>query len=137
MIFRYARHTTDLQRIEEFYTKVVGLQKIGNFQNHNNYDGLFLGLPCMNWHLEFTRSNEIPQSMFDEDDALVFYFTSENEILKVKERIEENNIKLEIPRNPYWHEHGIIISDPDGYKVIFSLSGFTITEKAAQSLQPL
>nr|WP_262708193.1 hypothetical protein [Sphingobacterium alimentarium] len=36
-----------------------------------------------NWHLEFTVSSEMPQSNFDEDDALVFYLPS-NEELELK-----------------------------------------------------
>ena len=41
MTFRYARHTTDLKQIERFYTEIVGLEKLGGFEKHNNYDGLF------------------------------------------------------------------------------------------------
>ena len=56
MTFRYARHTTDLKQIERFYTEIVGLEKLGGFEKHNNYDGLFLGHKNSNWHLEFTTS---------------------------------------------------------------------------------
>ncbi|GAW90739.1 prolyl endopeptidase [Flavobacterium psychrophilum] len=84
MTFRYARHTTDLKQIERFYTEIVGLEKLGGFEKHNNYDGLFLGHKNSNWHLEFTTSIEKPESKFDEDDILVFYVNSEVEFKKVK-----------------------------------------------------
>lgn len=121
MEFRYARHTNDLSQIELFYTQIVGLVNLGGFRNHDSYDGLFLGFPGFNWHLEFTVSGEKPAHTFDEDDALVFYVKSDDELLKIRDRVINNNIGLETPKNPYWVKNGIMISDPDGYKVIFSV----------------
>jgi extradiol dioxygenase family protein len=121
MTFRYARHTTDLQKIEEFYTEIVGLEKIGSFENHNNYDGLFLGHKNANWHLEFTTSTNKPNTKFDQDDILVFYLNSEIELAKIENKIKQKNIKLEVPKNPYWIENGLMISDPDSFKVVFSV----------------
>lgn len=120
MIFRYARHTTDLDRIEKFYTEIVGLEKIGEFKNHANYDGLFLGFYNQDWHLEFTVSEGKPASSFDNDDLLVFYLESEAEIDKIKKRIQRNKINLKTPKNPYWAKNGLMISDPDGFKIVFS-----------------
>jgi catechol-2,3-dioxygenase len=45
MKFRYARHTNDLKSIVDFYTKIIGLKKLGSFENHSNYNGVFIGLP--------------------------------------------------------------------------------------------
>ncbi|MBK8723789.1 MAG: hypothetical protein IPL95_16520 [Saprospiraceae bacterium] len=47
MTFRYARHTSDLESIEKFYTEIVGLEKLGGFKNHNHYNGLFLGISIL------------------------------------------------------------------------------------------
>ncbi len=127
MTFRYARHTTDLRKIELFYNDIVGLEKLGGFENHNNYDGLFLGHKNSNWHLEFTTSTEFPKSKFDEDDILVFYVNSEIELANIKKRINQKNIPIEVPKNPYWEENGIMISDPDGFKIIFSLRQLNFT----------
>ncbi|WP_127130208.1 VOC family protein [Pseudoflavitalea rhizosphaerae] len=121
MTFRYARHTTDLKSIEKFYTEIVGLQKLGGFEAHDEYDGIFLGLPGLDWHLEFTISPEKPQSKFDEDDILVFYKNSAADLAVIKKIIEGNHIPLETPKNPYWSKYGLMISDPDGYKIIFAL----------------
>ena len=121
MTFRYARHTTNLQEIEKFYTEIVGLEKIGSFENHNNYDGLFLGHKNSNWHLEFTTSTNKPNSKFDQDDILVFYLNSEIELAQIKKTIKQKNINLEVPKNPYWSENGIMISDPDRFKVVFTV----------------
>ena len=121
MRFRYARHTPNLDRITKFYTEIIGLSKLGDFQNHSHYDGVFLGFANSDWHLEFTSSNEKPQSYFDEDDALVFYFSSKDELEQKRSFLKRNGINTLKPKNPYWEENGIMIQDPDGYKVIFSV----------------
>jgi hypothetical protein len=125
MIFRYARHSTDLNRLEKFYTQVVGLENLGGFQNHDDYDGLFLGLPNMNWHIEFTTSSEAPMSQFDEDDALVFYVNCDMEFAAIKTKLKAKKVLLETPKNPYWQHHGVMVSDPDGCKVIFTIRHLT------------
>lgn len=127
MEFRYARHTTSLQQIEDFYTRVMGLEKLGGFKAHDNYDGIFLGLPGLHWHLEFTASHELPVSKFDEDDALVFYVNTVIEMEALQKRIAANNISTLQPKNPYWVKNGLMIADPDGYKIIFSIKHIPLT----------
>jgi len=64
----------------------------------------------------------MPQSNFDEDDALVFYLPS-NEELELKSLfLQQNNIEVLKPKNIYWAENGLMILDPDGYRVIFSVN---------------
>lgn len=129
MIFRYARHTTDLQQIKEFYTDIVGLEELGGFENHSNYDGLFLGYKNSTWHLEFTTSTVKPKNQFDHDDILVFYVNSEIELASIKKTIHQKGIHLQLPKNPYWVENGIMISDPDGFNIIFSIKQFHFSSK--------
>ncbi|HLO56528.1 MAG TPA: VOC family protein [Saprospiraceae bacterium] len=121
MTFRIARHTTDLLAIEIFYTSIVGLQKLGGFQNHDGYDGIFLGHPHQDWHLEFTSSGDAPDSRFDDDDCLVFYVNSKIELAEIKDNLAKQNIATIEPKNPYWKVNGLMIADPDGYKIIFAL----------------
>ena len=125
MTFRYARHTDNLIKIEQFYTEIVGLEKLGYFENHNNYNGIFLGQKNSNWHLEFTSSSEQPKSKFDEDDILVFYVNSQIELTRIKQTIENKCITLEVSKNPYWNANGIMVSDPDNFKVVFSVKQLT------------
>lgn len=120
MIFRNARHTSNLELIIEFYTTILDLKVLGNFENHNGYDGVFLGKENLNWHLEFTSTNEEVISKFDEDDILVFYPTDKMSYEQMLKNIKENNIKILSPKNPYWIENGILIQDPDTYKIIIS-----------------
>ena len=120
MIFRAARHTNDLKPLIEFYTNIVGLDVLGSFEDHDNYDGVFLGKHGQNWHLEFTKSLTKANHKFDADDILVFYPEQAAEYDKILERINYYEIKIITPENPYWRNNGIMIKDPDGYCIVIS-----------------
>lgn len=120
MTFRFARHTNDLEQLKSFYTSVLGLELLGSFENHNGYDGIFLGKPNENWHLEFTKSNEVVSFNYNEDDILVFYPNSKLEYELIYEKLKHYSIKTIEAKNPYWNEHGIMFLDPDGYRIVIS-----------------
>ena len=73
MKLRVARHTNDLENIKSFYVNILGFEIKGGFENHNNYEGIFIGKPSENWHLEFTKSKEKININCNEEDYLVFY----------------------------------------------------------------
>jgi len=121
MKFRFARHTNDLEPIIKFYRDILGLQIIGEFKNHNNYDGIFFGKAGLDWHLEFTTSIGSPDHEPDKDDLLVFYVESEKEYIKLKEKFKDEGISSVVPKNPYWKENGSTYTDPDGFRVVISI----------------
>ncbi|MFB6320708.1 VOC family protein [Saccharicrinis sp. FJH54] len=118
MRLRCARHTDQLDIIVKFYQQILGLDVIGSFKDHQGYDGVFLGLPGADWHLEFTTSEQKPEHIPDHDDLLVFYPDSEQEYQRIIKAIEENHIASEVPVNPYWQENGVMIKDPDGFLIV-------------------
>lgn len=120
MNFRVARHTNNLEAIKFFYTTVLGFDILGSFENHDGYDGVFIGKKELDWHLEFTKSDEIIKFDFNEDDSLVLYPTSKEEYNKIIKSLEINAINTIIAKNPYWNENGKMVLDPDGYRVIIS-----------------
>jgi len=120
MTFRVARHTNNLEAIKAFYITILGFQELGSFVNHEEYDGIFIGQPNENWHLEFTQSNEIALHTFDEDDILVFYPTSEIEYDAIVNRIKAHKLTFIKAKNPYWNTNGKMLLDPDGYRVVLS-----------------
>ncbi len=122
MKFRYARHTDNLPLLVNFYTKVAGLEVLGHFANHDHYNGVFLGRPNADWHLEFTESNTKAHHHPDDDDLLVFYLSSTAELNTLKKRLATLGIPLVKSKNPYWQKNGLEITDPDGYGVIFTVS---------------
>jgi len=121
MKFRVARHTVDLEPIIKFYKDILELEIIGEFKNHNNYDGVFLGKEGLDWHLEFTTSLDTPDHDPDKDDLLVFYIESEKEYIKLKQRFENEGISPVVSKNPYWNENGSTYNDPDGFRIVISI----------------
>ena len=126
MELRVSRHTNNLENIKSFYVNILGLEILGGFENHNNYDGIFIGKPSENWHLEFTKSKEKININCNEEDYLVFYPENQLEYDQILKNIETNNIKFITSKNPYWNENGKIILDPDGFGIIISQQNIKI-----------
>ncbi len=122
MKFRYARHTNNLREIVNFYTNIIGLEILGSFKNHNDYNGFFLGIKDMNWHLEFTESNEKANHIADEDDLIVFYFNSKKEIDLILQKAKNAGYYTSKSKNPYWQLNGVEIKDPDNFGIILTLN---------------
>lgn len=120
MNVRFARHTNNLNTIKSFYIDILGLELLGSFENHNGYDGVFIGIPNTDWHLEFTKSNDIISFNFNEDDILVLYPNTKIEYNILINNILKNNISSVTSKNPYWNENGKMYLDPDGYHVVIS-----------------
>lgn len=124
MKFRFARHTNNLENIKSFYINVLGFELLGEFKNHANYNGVFIGKPNLDWHLEFTTSDDEIIHSFNEDDILVFYPETAEEYKLNIETIQKQNICFINAKNLYWNENGKMILDPDGYRIVISNSKF-------------
>ncbi|NJM80164.1 MAG: VOC family protein [Flavobacterium sp.] len=118
---RFARHTNNLEKIKSFYIDILGFELLVGFENHNNYDGIFIGKPNLDWHLEFTKSNEIVNFNFGEENYLVFYNKTVKEFESIKSKLINNYVTFISSKNPYWNENGIIIKDPDDYSIIIAM----------------
>lgn len=123
MKLRVARHTKDIDSIIDFYINILGIDFLGEFKNHEGYDGVFIGIKNKDWHLEFTASNEKPIHNSDEDDLLVFYCTLD-QYLTLQKKFQERNINPVKAKNPYWNNNGLVYLDPDGFRVVISVSKF-------------
>jgi catechol 2,3-dioxygenase-like lactoylglutathione lyase family enzyme len=120
MTFRFARHTNDLEQIKSFYIAILGFELLGTFENHNGYDGVFIGKSNENWHLEFTKTKEVISFDFKEDDILVFYPASKTEFDLLVHKLQSHEIEFIKAKNPYWNKNGKMILDPDGYRILIS-----------------
>lgn len=120
MFLRVARHTDNLKEIENFYVNVLGFELLGGFENHNNYDGIFIGKSGLDWHFEFTQSKEKAQHSFDQDDVIVLYPKSIEEYNRLLKKLLETNISAITANNPFWNENGKMFLDPDGYRIVVS-----------------
>jgi catechol 2,3-dioxygenase-like lactoylglutathione lyase family enzyme len=123
MILRVARHTEDLQKMQRFYEHILGLAIVGNFSDHDGYDGIMLGIAGQPWHLEFTSTpgdSSTHSAVAGEEDFLVFYPTSMDAYQEILDKIAAEKLPTYIPKNPFWQAHAIMIKDPDGFSILIS-----------------
>lgn len=120
MKLRIARHTDDLEKIKAFYVDILKFELLGSFENHANYDGIFIGNPNYDWHLEFTKSDKKANHSSDEDDILVLYPETISNYDNLISNLKQKGISTIIANNPYWNENGKMFLDPDGFRIIIS-----------------
>jgi predicted lactoylglutathione lyase len=97
----------------------VGLERIGEFWQHEGYDGIMLGLPDSQYHIEFTQSEEIMELPRPTKEHLfVFYVANRFERDKIVNRLACMGYREVEPENPYWGRGGVTIEDPDGWRIV-------------------
>jgi catechol 2,3-dioxygenase-like lactoylglutathione lyase family enzyme len=112
---RVARHTERLEEVVRFYRDGLGLAEIGGFRDHGGYDGVFLKVPGSGAHLEFTAGGESGAPVPHPESLLVLYLGDEEALGEIASRIGVDPVP---PANPYWAEHGLTFTDPDGFRVV-------------------
>jgi hypothetical protein len=116
---RVARPTDRLEEVVRFYRDGVGLVELGRFEAHAGYDGVMLGLPGSDYHLEFTSHHDgSPCPAPSVDNLLVLYLESEQAAEVVSGRLADMGYSDVEPENPYWDGRSITIPDPDGWRVV-------------------
>jgi catechol 2,3-dioxygenase-like lactoylglutathione lyase family enzyme len=115
MQLRVARHTNRLDELVRFYRDGLGLEEIGGFEDHAGYDGVFLAVPGTGAQLEFTSGGEHAPPAPNPESLLVLYLGSDDAVAETCERVGADPVE---PANPYWREHGVTLTDPDGFHVV-------------------
>lgn len=119
MQVRIARPTNQLAAIKSFYTEGLGLKVIGEFTGHQGYDGVMIGLPDHQYHLEFTQFEtpvDLPEPT--KEHLLVFYFNDFEAFTKVNKRLQEMKFYPVSPENPYWEGKSLTYEDPDHWRIV-------------------
>lgn len=116
---RLARPTDRLERVVEFYHRGLGLPIIYAYCDDAGYDGVMLGLPGRDYHLEVTqRRGDGPCPAPPPDNLLVFYVPDRAARDQAVARLTAMGYHPRAPRNPYWCDRGVTIADPDGWNVV-------------------
>jgi len=118
---RLARHTNQLNKIKSFYIDILEFELIGEFRDHEGYNGIFLSKNNTEWELEFTDSNTEAIHKFDEDDLMVLYADSNKEFEQIKRNLINKGVNKIKAQNPYWNKNSFMLKDPDGYRIVFSV----------------
>lgn len=117
---RVARPTDKLEEVIAFYRDCLGLRELYRFSGHAGFDGIMLGLPDANYHLEFTTHVDgSPCPAPSADNLLVLYFAGEAAMYEVVQRLGEAGHEPVESENPYWAENaGMTFEDPDGWRLV-------------------
>lgn len=113
MQLRVARQTGHLEEVVAFYRDSLGLPELGRFADHEGYDGVMLGFPGTEAHLELTRTaHGVPPEPHPES-LLVLYLGSREQVAR-----RATGLPTVPSLNPYWDRCGITVVDPDGFRVV-------------------
>lgn len=100
---RIARPTGQLDEIIRFYEEGLCLKRIGEFSQHNGYDGVMFGLPHADYHLEFTQyEGESTAPILHPDSLLVFYVPNADELAAITSKLKHMGYQEVESENPYW-----------------------------------
>lgn len=116
---RVARPTDHLDEVVRFYRDGLGLDVLSSFVNHDGFDGVILGHPGQQYHLEFTRKRGHTAGRAPtQDNLLVFYLPDRAEWERAVARMIAHGYTPVPAFNPYWDVRGTTFEDPDGYRVV-------------------
>jgi len=116
---RVARPTDRLDEIIAFYSKALGFKILGQFKDHDGFDGVMLGHERAGYHLEFTtKHGENAGPPPSPEHLLVFYLPNAAQWRKAVDRIESFGQSPVTSFNPYWDRNGRTYEDPDGYRIV-------------------
>jgi catechol 2,3-dioxygenase-like lactoylglutathione lyase family enzyme len=97
----------------------LGLHILYQFENHDGFDGVMVGMPGEAYHFEFThhRGHSVGRAP-TQDNLIVFYLPEQLEWQQTIERMNAAGYEPVKSYNPYWDNKGITFEDPDGYRVV-------------------
>jgi catechol 2,3-dioxygenase-like lactoylglutathione lyase family enzyme len=117
---RVARPTDQLEAVVAFYRDALGLRELARFEGHAGYDGVILGLPGHEYHLEFTTHAAGSPGRAPSDDNLLVLYVGDNagrDVIAASLRAAGHEPVA--AANPYWEAVGALtFADPDGWRVV-------------------
>jgi catechol 2,3-dioxygenase-like lactoylglutathione lyase family enzyme len=116
---RVARPTDHMAAVVAFYRDGLGFTVLGEFVDHDGFDGVMLGHPGAAYHLEFTsqaghRAGPAPT----DDNLLVFYLPDAAAWRGAIDHLRALGHEPVPAGNPYWDRQGCTFADPDGYRIV-------------------
>jgi hypothetical protein len=101
------------------YCEGLGLRVLGEFEDHDGFDGVMVGREGSDHHLEFTRCRAHPVAPAPTtEDLLVFYLPDSSEWNAAHHRMLAAGFEPVASHNPYWERQGRTYEDPDGYRIV-------------------
>ncbi|KAI5455636.1 prolyl endopeptidase [Mariannaea sp. PMI_226] len=118
---RVARPTNNIDALLKFYCDGLKFKKIGEFKDHDGFDGLILGHSGAGYHLEFTtKKGHDAGKAPTQDNLMVFYLPDKEAYHQAVLNMETAVGPAVASYNPYWDKCGKTFEDPDGYRVVLA-----------------
>lgn len=125
---RIARPTDNLAAVVAFYRDGLGFEVLGEFADHDGFDGVMLGHDGAGYHLEFTHCRgHVAGRAPTEENLIVFYLPDQAEWQASVTRMEKAGHMAVKSFNPYWDRNGRTFEDPDGYRVVLQCASWPVT----------
>jgi catechol 2,3-dioxygenase-like lactoylglutathione lyase family enzyme len=116
---RVARPTDDLETMVRMYHDGLGLEILGQFDDHDGFDGVILGKWDLAYQIEFTHQRGHAAGRApSRDNLLVFYHPQRSAWRRVCEKMAAAGFKPVAAWNPYWNARGRTFEDPEGWRVV-------------------
>ncbi|NEX93769.1 VOC family protein [Caulobacter sp. 17J65-9] len=123
---RVARPTDRLPDVVRFYRDGLGLSVLGEFHDHDGFDGVILGREGAPYHLEFTRAHgQAAGRAPTQDNLLVFYLPDDAAWAAAVQAMNQAGYPPVASFNPYWDRVGLTFEDPDGYRVVLQRAAWS------------
>jgi hypothetical protein len=108
------------------YKSGLGLSELGGFKNHEGFDGVMLGNPGADFHLEFTFCHRHPvRPAPTVEDILVFYIPdTEAWVQRCAAMLSAGFLEVQ-SFNPYWSTLGRTFQDADEYRVVIQRAAWS------------
>ncbi len=124
---RVARPTGHLATIKQMYLAGLGLSLLGEFADHDGFDGVILGSANAPYHIEFTaKAGHRVGTAPSEDNLLVFYLENNADWKHRCGRMLAAGFLEMKSFNPYWAVHGKTFEDVDGYRVVIQHAAWPV-----------
>lgn len=118
---RIARPTRNLEKTCAMYCRGLGLRVVGEFSDHEGFDGLMLGFEGAQYHFEFTANRAHPVTPSPTmEDLVVLYMPNPDEWQAGCSRMEAAGFLPVAAFNPYWNVNACTFQDSDGYLIVLS-----------------
>jgi len=128
---RVARATDHLDAVVRFYVEGLGFEQLGSFADHEGFDGVMIGVPGADYHLEFTyQPGHSVGGAPTQENLLVFYLPDRQDWEAAVARMETAGYAPVVSLNPYWDRHGRTFEDPDGYRVVLQKCSLALESTA-------
>jgi catechol 2,3-dioxygenase-like lactoylglutathione lyase family enzyme len=118
--FRSARPTDRLPALRRFYVDGLGLDVLGEWLDHEGFDGLVVG--DGRWEVEFVHEHDQPAPAVPGPEHLLVFYLADREALEARAAaMDRAGFARATPNNPYWARCGVTYTDPDGYAVVIAV----------------